>query len=122
MINLSLIAGARQLMERLREQNQNLAAQVIQRRWRASKNPKKSNENGIKKPSSNENNNIVPMNNYLNQNLNMIWKNSRPKPISGTPPPFDDPVGNDRCDFSVIQKTCSLFGLDLVSFIVTKPF
>lgn len=35
----------------------------------------------------------------------------RPQPIAGTPPP--DP--NEKCDQKMIQKTCTLFGLDLVS-------
>lgn len=38
----------------------------------------------------------------------------RPQPIAGTPPP--DP--NEKCDAKVIQQTCNLFGLDLVSFQV----
>ena len=43
----------------------------------------------------------------------------RPQPISGTPPP-DASINSqaiDRCDFKTIQQTCSLFGLDLVSYI-----
>merc|ERR1712141_795372 len=42
----------------------------------------------------------------------------RPQPISGTPPP-DASINSqaiDRCDFKTIQQTCSLFGLDLVSY------
>lgn len=35
----------------------------------------------------------------------------RPQPIAGTPPP--DP--NEKCDNKIIQQTCNLFGLDLVS-------
>lgn len=35
----------------------------------------------------------------------------RPQPIAGTPPP--DP--NEKCDANIIQQTCNLFGLDLVS-------
>lgn len=35
----------------------------------------------------------------------------RPQPIAGTPPP--DP--HEKCDQKIIQQTCSLFGLDLVS-------
>lgn len=35
----------------------------------------------------------------------------RPQPIAGTPPP--DP--NEKCDSKIIQQTCTLFGLDLVS-------
>ena len=44
----------------------------------------------------------------------------RPQPISGTPPP-DASINSqaiDRCDFKTIQQTCSLFGLDLVSYSV----
>lgn len=35
----------------------------------------------------------------------------RPAPIAGTPPP--DPA--DKCDPALVKRTCSLFGLDLVS-------
>lgn len=47
----------------------------------------------------------------------------RPQPIAGTPPP--DPT--ERCDAKIIQQTCSLFGLDLVSvteiiFVLYKRF
>lgn len=35
----------------------------------------------------------------------------RPQPIAGTPPPDL----NEKCDAKVIQQTCSLFGIDLVS-------
>lgn len=35
----------------------------------------------------------------------------RPQPIAGTPPP--DP--NEKCDAKIIQQTCNLYGLDLVS-------
>lgn len=35
----------------------------------------------------------------------------RPQPIAGTPPP--DP--NEKYDQKMIQQTCTLFGLDLVS-------
>lgn len=35
----------------------------------------------------------------------------RPQPIAGTPPP--DP--NEKCDAKIIQQTCTLFGLDLVT-------
>lgn len=37
----------------------------------------------------------------------------RPAPIAGTPPP--DPA--DKCDPALVKRTCSLFGLDLVTFI-----
>ena len=36
----------------------------------------------------------------------------RPQPIAGTPPP--EP--NEKFDAKIIQQTCSLFGIDLVSF------
>ena len=64
------------------------------------------------------------------QNLNLAMaaannfqyrSSGRPKPISGTPPPAIMEAGTnimqtDKCDFRTIQMTCSLFGLDLVSF------
>lgn len=39
----------------------------------------------------------------------------RPQPITGTPPPIDEKV-----DAKVIQQTCTLFGLDLVSLLLTR--
>lgn len=43
----------------------------------------------------------------------------RPQPIAGTPPP--DP--NEKCDQKMIQQTCTLFGLDLVSnFVLGHEF
>lgn len=38
----------------------------------------------------------------------------RPQPITGTPPPIE----NEKMDAKVIQQTCTLFGLDLVSLIL----
>jgi len=35
----------------------------------------------------------------------------RPQPISGTPPP----EAMDKCDDKLVQQTCSMFGLDIVS-------
>jgi len=35
----------------------------------------------------------------------------RPQPIAGTPPPET----NEKCDAKLVQQTCSLFGLDMVS-------
>lgn len=36
----------------------------------------------------------------------------RPQPISGTPPPQEQ---QERCDPKLVQQTCSMFGLDMVS-------
>ncbi len=58
------------------------------------------------------------LNNFANLTSSMRSSNSRPKPISCTPPPFDNQGmlqhQTDKCDFKTIQQTCSLFGLDLV--------
>ena len=71
------------------------------------------------------NNNVV-WNHHSNavNNLNMMihQRGQRPKPIAGTPPPLEQShhqewqhwQQQDRCDFRIIQQTCSLFGLDLV--------
>ena len=96
--HIFLSEGARQNLERLREEKRQNSAKIIQQKWKSLKRRKN-----------------IQQKNYLNQNLNMIWRQrQRPKPISGTPPPLHE--NGDRCDFSTIQQTCSLFGLDLVSY------
>ena len=91
------------------------SANLIQNYWKSHKSRKQQ----IKKQhntNSNNNNVIESVKNGHDQNLNLLWHHSRrPKPISGTPPPLDVASG-DKCDFKTIQQTCSLFGLDLVSF------
>ena len=87
------------------------------------------------------NNNVV-WNHHSNavNNLNMMihQRGQRPKPIAGTPPPLEEQSPHhqewqqqqqwqqqDRCDFRIIQQTCSLFGLDLVCLIyglLSVPF
>ena len=99
------------------------SANLIQNYWKSHKSKKQQ----IKKQhntNSNNNNVIESVKNGHDQNLNLLWHHSRrPKPISGTPPPLDVASG-DKCDFKTIQQTCSLFGLDLVSFrkgFLTRP-
>ena len=73
----------------------------------------------MKKPL---NNNIWQSNAVNNLNMMIHQRGQRPKPISGTPPPLNfQEFHSDRCDFKVIQQTCSLFGLDLV-IIKLKSF
>ena len=76
--------------------------------------------NTVSADASMLNNNFWQHSNVVN-NLNMMihQRGQRPKPIAGTPPPMNyQAFQSDRCDFKVIQQTCSLFGLDLVSVIV----
>lgn len=40
----------------------------------------------------------------------------RPAPIAGTPPPDAPAPPADKCDATLVKRTCSLFGLDLVSW------
>ena len=95
-----LSEGARQQLEEARDAKRQKSAEKIQTFWKQRKNAK---------------------NNVINNNINTAWQQHqkpRPKPISCTPPVLDDIIHSDRCDFRVIQQTCSLFGLDLVSLVI----
>ena len=96
-----LSEGARQQLELARDAKRLKSARKIQQFWRRRKNAK---NNVI-------NNNVANWNNHHNHK-------PRPKPISCTPPPLDDIIHSDRCDFRIIQQTCSLFGLDLVRKLI----
>ncbi len=129
--HIFLSEGARQLLERMREERRTTAARRIQRNWRRWH----SNRAG---KGFNNNNSVQPkpapppaMQRGIlmqhqpglrssQQHLRSSTQRPRPQPIMGTPPPMLDSGGImqvDRCDFKTIQQTCSLFGLDLVSEI-----
>ena len=92
-----LSEGARQELEVAKNAKRLNSALKIQHFWRRRKNAK---------------NNVINNNNWNNQQNH---HKPRPKPISCTPPlPLNDIIHSDRCDFRIIQQTCSLFGLDLV--------
>ena len=113
--HIFLSEGARQQLELLRELKRQKSATLIQNQWKLYRSQKQH-----KKQHNNNNNNVDTLKNEQNhdQNLNLLWHHSRrPKPIAGTPPPLDVASG-DKCDFKTIQQTCSLFGLDLVSFFI----
>eukprot|EP00095_Tigriopus_kingsejongensis_P002709 maker-scaffold809_size94238-snap-gene-0.26 protein:Tk02709 transcript:maker-scaffold809_size94238-snap-gene-0.26-mRNA-1 annotation:"myosin-i heavy chain" len=127
-----LSEGARQQLEKMREERRHSAALRIQCLWRAWKvRQRMRNRLGSSARHGhsiiNNNNNLgrplpVPalpsqlawdpgMNNKSNVNARLSTRRPRPQPISGTPPP--DLMQSDRCDFKIIQQTCALFGLDL---------
>ncbi len=94
-----LSEGARQQLERMRERRRHWAAGVVQRRWRRWRTERASGLATAQTAGAG----VVPQ---------RLAQRPRPQPIMGTPPP--DLMQTDRCDFSVIQQTCALFGLDLV--------
>ena len=104
--HIFLSEGARQQLELMRSYRRNAAALLIQsvwrgvccrRRWPALKR----NLYAIRllKTRSDGSHALHPVQN--------AGCRPRPQPIAGTPPP-------DTCDHKVVEKTCSLFGLDLV--------
>ncbi len=120
--HIFLSEGARQQLERLRDEKRTRCATSVQSWWRGQNTRRKLGLN--RKPL---NNNVFrnQQSQNRNSNLNTIlpsmsnnFRSSRPKPIAiaGTPPPLDV-MQTDRCDFKTIQQTCALFGLDLVSHI-----
>jgi len=124
-----LSEGTRQHLETLRTDKRNAAATLVQTIWRG---------HNAKKKWPNLRRNLQAQ--LVAQRSSRATR-PRPQPISGTPPPEamqhgnfmdksrqqislsgQDPIsqdqhnlgmGLDRCDFKTIQKTCSLFGLDL---------
>ncbi|XP_049874409.1 unconventional myosin-IXb [Pectinophora gossypiella] len=83
-----LSEGMRQVLERMRRERRQAAAECIQAAWRRqragrARGPAAAPPAPAARP--------------------------RPAPIAGTPPP--DP--QDKCDPALVKKTCSLFGLDL---------
>lgn len=124
-----LSEGARQQLERMREERRNNAALRIQCFWRAWNVRRRINgrltqtARGvlIDHPNPKRNLNQVAPSFPLHwdttfnnaQTVRVSTRRPRPQPISGTPPP--DLVQTDRCDLKIIRQTCALFGLDLVS-------
>lgn len=126
-----LSEGARQHLERLRTERRVASLVRIQSRWRGYYARKKWPALKSSLQSS------------LSAHRTSKTSRPRPQPISGTPPPdalqnglflgksrqshpLPDPMQTnqqpvDRCDFKTIQKTCSLFGLDLVGFLYISP-
>jgi len=117
-----LSEGARQQLELMRQTKRQNAARKIQKVWRfwhANRDHRVQN----KAFQSAAVQSYLPHPAMAAQNPNSTLRATiqrpRPQPISGTPPPCQDPQSmlSDRCDFKTIQQTCSLFGLDLVSLI-----
>lgn len=124
--HIFLSEGARQHLEKLRTGKRAQSALQIQAIWRGYSLRKKW-------PSIRS-----TIQSHLIAQKSSKTSRPRPQPITGTPPPDaslnglflvnskqSHPLGDtgspnilnsgDRCDFKTIQKTCSLFGLDLVS-------
>ncbi|TRY68528.1 hypothetical protein TCAL_13103 [Tigriopus californicus] len=122
-----LSEGARQQLERIREERRNNAALRIQCLWRAW-TVRRRTHGRLAQTGRGLNVQPTPTNANLNQagpcfpshwdpkfnnaqNARVSTRRPRPQPISGTPPP--DLMQTDRCDLKIIQQTCALFGLDL---------
>lgn len=125
--HIFLSEGARQQLEYLRVHIRNKSATKIQSLFRgylARQRCRFSSRKVIQLP-------VASTRKVIANNLNLMMHQqplssggqlrSRPKPISCTPPPFDDGIqqqhSQDKCDFKTIQQTCSLFGLDLVIYL-----
>lgn len=84
-------SSASQVLERMRRARRQAAAECVQAAWR--RHRASTHRPPLPAPSA---------------------ARPRPAPIAGTPPP--DP--SDKCDPALVKRTCSLFGLDLVTFIL----
>ena len=145
-LSKKIFSGARQQLESLRILVRKQSATRIQatfrgflaRRKMAMAHKVQSVNNNLMLKSTSNNSALIATTTTTeivssSQNLNLAMATAannfqyrtsgRPKPISGTPPPAIMETGNgnntmqtDKCDFRTIQMTCSLFGLDLVSF------
>ncbi|XP_068618657.1 unconventional myosin-XIX isoform X2 [Battus philenor] len=82
-----LSEGMRQVLERMRRARRQAAAECIQAAWRRHRGRAPRPPPAAPAPPA----------------------RPRPAPIAGTPPP--DPP--DKCDATLVKRTCSLFGLDL---------
>jgi dachs protein len=100
-----LSEGARQQLENMRELRRQSASRMIQKAWRRWHSRRTSFEIPRHQTVPHFGASIA---------LKATGQRPRPQPISGTPPPCNDPLMVDKCDFKTIQQTCSLFGLDLV--------
>lgn len=105
--HIFLSEGARQQLEMMRSYRRNAAALLIQsvwrgltcrRRWPQLKRSLYVLRSQKTRASAETSRSHTP---------NAPGSRPRPQPISGTPPP-------DACD-KVVEKTCTLFGMDLVS-------
>ena len=114
--HIFLSEGARQQMERMREERREHSALLVQKVWRGFRVRRQMAT--ISKPKQQQ----IPKTAAMLPGSSVSLGRSsttgrglrpRPQPITGTPPP-DDVSATDRCDFKVIQQTCALFGLDLV--------
>ena len=125
--HIFLSEGARQLLERLREERRAKAAAAIQgawRRWRARRKAVALQQQVPKQQQQQMFQRGVVQQQQQQQHLRSSMQHRpRPQPIMGTPPPMmaaqTDPkmmMQVDRCDFKTIQQTCALFGLDLVGY------
>ena len=119
--HIFLSEGARQRLEKMRENRRQISAIKIQALWRGW-HSRGGLESSKRVPPQQSH---VQMIGYDHAAMTMttdrvISQRPRPQPISGTPPPICDNqmIHVDRCDFKTIQQTCSLFGLDLVSYII----
>ena len=110
--HIFLSEGARQQLELMRSYRRNAAALLIQsvwrgvccrRRWPALK------RNLIAVRSLKHR--MESSRNHVSAGIHVLAGRPRPQPITGTPPP-------ESCDYKVVEKTCSLFGLDLVSIFL----
>ena len=115
--HIFLSEGARQQLERLRDERRQGAATCIQSAWRGWNYRKRKSV----KPRRNDNVRSSAIGLARSSLVRDQQRPPRPQPISGTPPPLPSSEGqaadqatNDRCDFKTIQQTCALFGLDLV--------
>jgi dachs protein len=127
-----LSEGARQQLERMREERRNNAATIVQKTWKGWHARRKFFaifgpqviRKSIMKPSAvpaplAAGFNPIGVSRMSSSTSRMSTRSVRPRPqpLIGTPPPevMQQPQ-TDRADFKVIQQTCALFGLDLVSW------
>ncbi|KAF3421002.1 hypothetical protein E2986_01085 [Frieseomelitta varia] len=121
--HIFLSEGIRQQLENLRSETRRKAATVIQSTWRGwrvrRRWPLRKTTIGVtsgigqKKPQQPASTNTgTVQRNVTTAAGTGTGTRPRPQPIAGTPPP--DP--SEKCaDQKMIQQTCTLFGLDLVS-------
>lgn len=112
--HIFLSEGARQQLERLRSEKRTFAATLIQATWRGY---------FVRRCWPAMKQNLIIKNLALKSNsapINPVVNSLRPRPqpITGTPPPSPAqhaPKPTEMCDQKIIQQTCLLYGIDLVS-------
>ncbi len=132
--HIFLSEGARQLLERMREERRHAAARVAQRAWRRWRRGRGAGGGGQqpKQQALQRGTAVKPQLQQQQQQQQQLRSSQRPRPqpIMGTPPPMLAPQDGhqahhlmqvDRCDFKTIQQTCALFGLDLVRSSIPEP-